>query len=101
MAYLISEAFLRIGVAWQLSDDVLDIASTAAESGKEQGTDLRQGGGPLPGFYAPQDPSAGPAAVRLREVLSQPDLADPEQHTEALDLLRRSPAIEQARDTVR
>jgi len=100
-ADLISDACLRIGVAWQLSDDVLDIASTAAESGKEQGTDLRQGVRTLPVFYALQDTSARPDAVRLRELLSQPDLADPEQHTEALDLLRRSPAIEQARDTVR
>ena len=49
MADLIAEACLRIGVAWQLSDDVLDIASTSAESGKEQGTDLRQGVRTLPG----------------------------------------------------
>ena len=33
-ADLISDACLRIGVAWQLSDDVLDIASTAAESAR-------------------------------------------------------------------
>ena len=100
-ADLISDACLRIGVAWQLSDDVLDVASTSAESGKEQGTDLRQGVRTLPVFYALRDTSSEPGAVRLRELLNQPDLADPEQHAEALDLLRRSSAIEQARDTVR
>src|SRR6516162_952615 len=51
-ADLISDACLRIGVAWQLSDDILDIASTAAESGKAQGTDLRQGVRTLPVLYA-------------------------------------------------
>jgi heptaprenyl diphosphate synthase len=100
-ADLISDACLRIGVAWQLSDDVLDIASTSAESGKEQGTDLRQGVPTLPVFYALRDTSADPDAVRLRELLNQPDLADSKEHAEALDLLRRSRAIEQARDTVR
>ena len=65
-ADLISEACLRIGVAWQLSDDVLDIASTSAESGKEQGTDLRQGVRTLPVLYALRGasgrPGRGPAA---------------------------------------
>src|ERR1700678_1317723 len=51
-ANLISDAWQHIGVAWQLSDDVLDIASTSAESGKEQGTDLRQGVRTLPVLYA-------------------------------------------------
>ena len=100
-ADLISDACLRIGVAWQLSDDVLDVASTAAESGKEQGTDLRQGVRTLPVFYALRDTSTAPDAVRLRDLLNQPDLADPALHAEALDLLRRSPALDQARNTVR
>src|SRR5271154_1634828 len=53
-----------------LSDDVADIASTSAESGKEQGTDLRQGVRTLPVLYALRDTSADAAAVRLRELLS-------------------------------
>ncbi|AEG43384.1 polyprenyl synthetase family protein [Isoptericola variabilis] len=32
----------RVGVAFQLADDVLDIASTGEESGKTPGTDLRE-----------------------------------------------------------
>jgi heptaprenyl diphosphate synthase len=32
----------RIGIAFQLSDDLLDVASESAESGKTPGTDLRE-----------------------------------------------------------
>ena len=38
----------RFGVAFQLSDDLLDIASDSAESGKVPGTDLREGVPTLP-----------------------------------------------------
>jgi heptaprenyl diphosphate synthase len=101
MADRIAGACLRIGVAWQLSDDVLDIASTSAESGKEQGIDLRQGVRTLPVLYALGDSSTDRNAVRLRELLSDADLTDPELHAEALGLLRTSPAVEEARRTVR
>jgi heptaprenyl diphosphate synthase len=99
-ADLISDACLRIGVAWQLSDDVLDIASTSAESGKEQGTDLRQGVRTLPVLYALRGTSGGRDAVRLRELLGDADLSDPGLRAEALQLLRKSPAVEEARATV-
>jgi heptaprenyl diphosphate synthase len=99
-ADLIADACLRIGIAWQLSDDVLDIASTSAESGKEQGTDLRQGVQTLPVLYALRGTAGDQDAVRLRELLSLSDLADPARHAEALSLLRQSPALAEARDTV-
>src|ERR1700761_4467929 len=100
-ADLIADACLRIGVAWQLSDDVLDIASTSAESGKEQGTDLRQGVRTLPVLYALRGTADDPDAARLRELLLGGDLTDPALHAEALDLLRASSAVEEARETVR
>jgi heptaprenyl diphosphate synthase len=100
-ADLIADACLRIGVAWQLSDDILDIASTSAESGKVQGTDLRQGVRTLPVLYALRGTATDPDAVRLRELLSLDQLADPALHAEALSLLRTSPAVEEARQTVR
>jgi heptaprenyl diphosphate synthase len=96
---LIADACLRIGVAWQLSDDVLDVASSSAQSGKEPGTDLRQGVRTLPVLYALR--SADPAWGRLRSLLLEADLTDPALHAEALALLRRSPALEEARGTVR
>jgi heptaprenyl diphosphate synthase len=96
---LIAEACLRIGIAWQLSDDVLDVASTSLQSGKEPGTDLRQGVHTLPVLYALR--STDPASERLRWLLSSADLTDPALHTEALSLLRVSPALAEARETVR
>jgi heptaprenyl diphosphate synthase len=96
---LIADACLRIGVAWQLSDDVLDVASSSAQSGKEPGTDLRQGVRTLPVLYALRSPD--PAGGRLRSLLLEADLTDPALHAEALALLRTSPALEEARDTVR
>jgi heptaprenyl diphosphate synthase len=48
----IAAACEQLGVAWQLSDDVIDIASDSAQSGKTPGTDLRQGVRTLPMLYA-------------------------------------------------
>jgi heptaprenyl diphosphate synthase len=101
MTDLIADACLRIGIAWQLSDDVLDVASTSTQSGKEPGTDLRQGVRTLPVLYALRDDAATPEASRLRELLTDGDLTDPVLHAEALSLLRGSPALEEARATVR
>jgi len=95
----IADACLRIGIAWQLSDDVLDVASTSLQSGKEPGTDLRQGVHTLPVLYALR--SADPSSARLRWLLSSADLTDPALHAEALSLLRVSPALAESRETVR
>jgi heptaprenyl diphosphate synthase len=52
-------------------------------------------------LYALRSSSSSADDVRLRELLSLDELTDPALHAEALGLLRRSPAMEQARDTVR
>ncbi|MCQ4046628.1 polyprenyl synthetase family protein [Streptantibioticus rubrisoli] len=96
----------RIGVAFQLADDVLDIASDTHESGKTPGTDLREGIPTLPVLHvrdqvARAAGAASPDDRRLVELLDS-DLSDDERHAEALRLLRAHPALEQARrDTVR
>jgi heptaprenyl diphosphate synthase len=87
----------RIGVAFQISDDILDVASDSAESGKTPGTDLREGVATLPVLYALRSPSSSP---RLRELVSHP-LVDDAEHAEALALLRASTALDEARATVR
>jgi heptaprenyl diphosphate synthase len=81
-------------VAFQLSDDLLDITSESAESGKTPGTDLREGVPTLATFHAMR--SADPADARLRDLLSRP-LPDDDEHAEALALLRAHPAMELAR----
>jgi heptaprenyl diphosphate synthase len=87
----------KVGVAFQLSDDILDIASESAESGKTPGTDLREGVPTLPVLIARK--SADPADARLLELLDG-DLTDDTLHAEALTLLRAHPAMAAARDYV-
>jgi heptaprenyl diphosphate synthase len=86
----------RIGVAFQLSDDILDIASETGQSGKTPGTDLREGVRTLAVLYALE--STDPSERRLRSLISSP-IADDAEHAEALALLRGSPALTKARST--
>jgi heptaprenyl diphosphate synthase len=86
-----------VGSAFQLSDDILDIASDSVESGKTPGTDLREGVPTLPVLMARQ--STDPDDARLLELLDG-DLTDDAAHAEALGLLRKHPALDQARDYV-
>ncbi|WP_375491523.1 polyprenyl synthetase family protein [uncultured Jatrophihabitans sp.] len=88
----------RIGVAFQISDDILDIASESAESGKTPGTDLREGVATLPVLYALRSPSAD--AARLGVLVAKP-IVDDAELAEALRLLRGSAAIDEARATLR
>jgi heptaprenyl diphosphate synthase len=121
----IAAACEKLGVAWQLSDDVIDIASDTAQSGKTPGTDLRQGVRTLPVLYALRSltqprsgqpgtgqpaagqpaagqPAAGQSAAdeRLRWLLEDADLADGALLTEALTLLRGHHAMKESRADV-
>ncbi len=87
----------QIGTAFQLSDDIIDVASDTTESGKTAGTDLREGIPTLPSLMALR--LTGAAGRRLRELLSGP-IAGEADLAEALDLLRLSPAMGLARDVV-
>nr|WP_187361283.1 polyprenyl synthetase family protein [Phytoactinopolyspora mesophila] len=87
----------RIGMAFQLADDLLDIAGESALSGKTPGTDLREGVATLPVLYARRAARAGDE--RLLELISGP-IADDSDHAEALRLLRAHPAMEEARREV-
>ena len=108
VATRIAVACEQLGVAWQLSDDVIDIASDSAQSGKTPGTDLRQGVRTLPVLYAlrstgqaaaqatGQADTAGPDR-RLHELLAEADLTDDALLTETLVLLRAHPALAESR----
>ena len=87
----IAEFCEAIGIAFQLSDDLLDIASDV--SGKTPGTDLREGVKTLPALLALADTNT---SERLQDLLSRPLPLDSE-HAEALQLLRAHPAMSQAR----
>ncbi|WP_035853169.1 polyprenyl synthetase family protein [Kitasatospora azatica] len=98
MVELVTEYGEKMGTAFQLADDVLDIASDGHESGKTPGTDLREGVPTLPVLLLQAMPvdESDPEDIRLRELLQQ-DLTDDQRHAEALRLLRRHPALERAR----
>ncbi len=87
----------RIGVAFQLSDDLLDVTSDTAESGKTPGIDLREGVRTLPMLYALE--TTDPESARLRELLRS-DLTDDALHREALATLRAHPSVGRARQTL-
>jgi heptaprenyl diphosphate synthase len=95
----ITPACEALGIAYQLCDDILDVASESEQSGKTPGTDLREGVLTLPAVHALR--SAGPGDARLVELLSRGELTDPALHAEALTLLRAHPAMEMARSDTR
>jgi heptaprenyl diphosphate synthase len=95
----VTPACRALGVAFQLADDILDVASESEQSGKTPGTDLREGVRTLPMLYALR--SAGRGDARLVELLNMPDLSDPVLHAEALGLLRAHPAMEMAKADTR
>jgi heptaprenyl diphosphate synthase len=99
VATRIATACGAFGVAWQLADDILDVASESAQSGKTPGTDLHEGVLTLPMLHALR--SARPSDARLVELLSSGKLTDPGLHAEALALLRAHPAMELARADLR
>lgn len=95
----IRQACTAWGMAYQMSDDLLDIASDSAESGKTPGTDLREGIPTLPVLHVLRSPD--PADARLLELLRLGELIDPALHSEALSLLRAHSAMNAARADTR
>jgi heptaprenyl diphosphate synthase len=92
----------RIGVAFQLADDVLDIASDGVESGKTPGTDLREGVPTLPVLRLREMVARGGSGAQAaadRELLEllDGDLSDEARHAEVLARLREHPALRRAR----
>ncbi len=87
----------EVGVAFQLSDDLIDIVSESGTSGKSPGTDLREGVATLPVLLA----LAGdePAEARLRELVAGP-VTDDAEHAEALALLRSSASLTRATEVL-
>ncbi len=88
----------RIGVAFQLADDIIDVASDADDSGKVPGTDLREGVPTLPTLLVQSAPVEGDE--RLRELLSGP-IADEDDVQWVIRALREHPAMDRARAYVR
>ena len=82
------------GVAFQLSDDLIDVLSDAADSGKTPGTDLREGVRTLPVLLVR---AADDEASKVLALLLEGDLTQDAALAEALGRLRAHPALGQAR----
>ena len=85
----------KIGVTFQLADDVIDIASDSKESGKTPGTDLKEG---VPTLVTLNVMKSTRAEDReLKRLLSAP-IADQKTVNQVLKELRNHPALEQSRE---
>lgn len=93
---LLREYGERVGVTFQLADDLIDVTSDADAMGKLPGTDLREGKRTLPVLYALA--STDPDDARLQQLLRSDLALDDAAHAEALGLLRRHPAMRAAEE---
>ena len=88
----------KVGVAFQLIDDVIDILSD--ESGKTPGTDLRAGVPTLPTLLLRAQAATDPRAQELVEIIDA-GLEEDAQLAKAVELLRAHPALEEAYQTAK
>lgn len=89
----------KVGVAFQLADDVLDLGSDAATSGKTPGIDLREGVPTMPTLLVRRraaqtgDPQSLEIVARLDGDLSEDKALD-----ELVTMLREDAALEETRE---
>jgi heptaprenyl diphosphate synthase len=83
---------LALGMAFQLSDDLLDITGVEEDSGKTPGTDLREGVLTLPALLTLE--GRAPGGDTLRDALQRKDV------NASLELLRGNGALDLARAAV-
>lgn len=97
----IVEAFgEKIGVAFQLADDVIDLTSCSATTGKTPGTDLREGVDTMPVLLLRQalaDGELDAAGQSILSTLSTGDLADDAVLADVVDRFRVHPVLERTR----
>jgi heptaprenyl diphosphate synthase len=85
----------KIGVAFQLADDVIDIASESNQSGKTPGTDLREGVPTLVTLNVMK--SADPQDADLKHLLTAP-IEDETTVQQVLVALRSHKALDESRE---
>lgn len=93
----------KIGVAFQIADDVLDFASNVGTSGKTPGTDLREGVDTLPVLLLRKRQAAGTLDERGERVLTMlaGDLSSDEALAAVVAELRDHEVVEETRQMAR
>ena len=86
-----------LGMAFQLSDDIMDVTASQLELGKEPGVDMKEGVYTLPVLHALVE---GPHRDELARLLSR-GAPDGEMLDRALEIVRTGGAVDHARDAVR
>ncbi|MFM1652715.1 polyprenyl synthetase family protein [Brevibacillus sp. B_LB10_24] len=82
----------NVGMAFQITDDILDFTGTEKQLGKPAGSDLRQGNITLPALY---EAYCGANQRQLQAWIKQERL--PEHIDESIELIRHGEGIEYAR----
>lgn len=85
----------KIGILFQLADDIIDIASETTESGKTPGTDLREGVPTMVTVHIIE--SNDPADAALKQILSSP-ITDEAVVAETLETLRGHKVMKDSRE---
>jgi heptaprenyl diphosphate synthase len=85
----------KIGIAFQLADDIIDIASESLQSGKTPGTDLREG---VPTLVTLNVRNSQRSQDReLQKLLTAP-IKDEKVVAQVLEELRSHPALDESRE---
>jgi heptaprenyl diphosphate synthase len=85
----------KIGIAFQLADDIIDIASDSHQSGKTPGTDLREG---VPTLVTLNLLKSTRAQDRELQKLVSAPIKDEASVAQVLSELRTHPALEESKD---
>jgi heptaprenyl diphosphate synthase len=93
----------KIGIAFQLVDDVIDLADRSAGTGKPPGTDIRQGVTTLPMLFLREDAANDDASGALLATLGRGAAGDlsEEEFQGAIAALRSHGATERTMDKAR
>lgn len=91
----------KVGVAFQLADDVIDVAGLQDKSGKTPGTDLREGVPTLPVLLLRRNAAAGDAEAAAVLELVDSDLTSDEALAAAVAAVRGNRATAEAWEVAR
>jgi len=88
----------RLGMAFQIADDVLDYVGDPAKTGKAVGSDISEGKFTLPLHFACQEQ---PELLALAQRIGNSSQPDPTLLAQVVDGVRASAGLERARETAR
>ena len=90
---IIDDYASKIGLAFQIIDDILDVTGYSKDTGKRVGIDMTEGKPTLPVIYAMEDPVYG---AEIRSLFVTKDLPAEDVHR-SLELIKKTDSIERCR----